>query len=125
MQTNVKLIRKETIADGTIVTPVRSMVAQATHDKTTHQITLLHASRTPADLPLKSDFERLARENPNFSYVMTAQSTPEKWLGEHGRVNAAMLKKVRAGSAQAYLLPVRSAGHGQGHASPAGGSQGQ
>ena len=81
------------IIGGIGVTPVRSMVAQATHDKTAHQITLLHASRTPADLPFKSDFEQLAKENPNFNYVMIVESTPDGWLGEHGRVDAEMVKK--------------------------------
>jgi ferredoxin-NADP reductase len=58
------------IIGGIGVTPVRSMVAQATHDKTAHQITLLHASRTPADLPFKSDFEQLAKENPVPAWVV-------------------------------------------------------
>jgi hypothetical protein len=31
------------------------MVAQATYDKNAHQITLLHASRTPAELPLSQN----------------------------------------------------------------------
>lgn len=81
------------IIGGIGVTPVRSMVAQATHDKTAHQITLLHASRRPADLPLQSDFEQLVRENPNFQYVVTVESAPDGWLGERGRVDAAMVKK--------------------------------
>jgi ferredoxin-NADP reductase len=81
------------IIGGIGVTPVRSMIAQATHDKTAHQITLLHASRTPADLPYKSDFEKLAKENPNFNYVMIVDSTPDGWLGEHGRIDAGMVKK--------------------------------
>lgn len=81
------------IIGGIGVTPVRSMIAQATHDKTAHRITLLHAARTPADLPLKTDFEKLARENRNFTYVMTVESAPKNWPGEHGRVDAAMLKK--------------------------------
>ncbi|WP_197531833.1 FAD-dependent oxidoreductase [Aromatoleum aromaticum] len=81
------------IIGGIGVTPVRSMIAQATHDRTAHQITLLHASRTPDDLPLKSDFERLAKENPNFRYVPTFSSAPDGWPGEHGRVDAAMVRK--------------------------------
>jgi ferredoxin-NADP reductase len=81
------------IIGGIGVTPVRSMIAQATHDKTAHQITLLHASRTPADLPLKGDFEQLARDNPKFTYVMTVESAPSGWQGERGRVDAAMVKK--------------------------------
>lgn len=81
------------IIGGIGVTPVRSMIAQAAHDKTTHRITLLHASRTPPDLPLKGDFERLSRENPNFIYVPTVESAPDGWQGERGRVDAAMVRK--------------------------------
>lgn len=82
------------IIGGIGVTPVRSMIAQATHDKTAHPLILLHASRTPADLPLKGDFEQLARDNPNFTYVMTVESPPDGWQGEHGRVDAAMVKRL-------------------------------
>lgn len=79
---------------GIGVTPVRSMISQATHDKTTHKLTLLHANRTPADAPFAADFERFAAENPNFTYVPVAtDSAPEGWQGEHGRVDADMIKK--------------------------------
>lgn len=78
---------------GIGVTPARSMIAQATHDKTTHRITLLHASRTPADLPFKNDFDQLAKDNPNFTYVATVDTAPDGWPGEHGFINAEMVKK--------------------------------
>ena len=84
------------IIGGIGVTPVRSMIAQATHDKTSHKITLLHASHTPAQLPLRSDFEQLAGENPNFTYIMTAESVPDDWQGEHGRVTEEMIQKYVA-----------------------------
>ena len=75
-------------------TPVRSMIAQATHDKTKHRLTLLQASRTPAAMPYKSDFEQLAKDNPNFSYVAVAtDSAPDGWSGERGRINAEMIRK--------------------------------
>lgn len=81
------------IIGGIGVTPVRSMVAQASHDKTRHTITLLHASRTPADLPFKDDFEQLARDNSNFTYVMTVDEAGDDWRGERGRVTAEMVKR--------------------------------
>lgn len=81
------------IIGGIGVTPVRSMIAQATHDRTTHQITLLHASHTPTDLPLKSDFEQLAKENPNFRYVPIVTTPSDGWAGERGHVDAAMVRK--------------------------------
>lgn len=79
---------------GIGVTPVHSMIAQATHDKTGHQITLLHSSRTPADLPFMTDFEKLAAENPNFTYVPVASDeASEDWKGERGMVDADKIKK--------------------------------
>jgi ferredoxin-NADP reductase len=81
------------IIGGIGVTPVRSMVAQAIHDKTAHRMTLLHASQTPDDLPLKEDFARLSSASPNFTYVMIAESAPAGWQGERGRVNAELLEK--------------------------------
>ena len=81
------------IIGGIGVTPVRSMIAQATHDKTGHKITLLHASRAPGDLPLRSDFEQLANDNSNFTYVTSVESPTDDWQGERGRVTAEMVKK--------------------------------
>jgi ferredoxin-NADP reductase len=81
------------IIGGIGVTPVRSMIAQATHDKTGHRLTLLHAGRAPADLPFKSDFEQLARDNANFTYVMTVETPSGDWQGERGRISAEMVKK--------------------------------
>lgn len=82
------------IIGGIGVTPVRSMIVQAVHERTAHRITLLHASRTPDELPFKAEFERLARDNPNFDYVPTAtDSAPNDWPGERGRVDAGMVKK--------------------------------
>jgi ferredoxin-NADP reductase len=69
------------------------MVAQATHDNTSHKITLLHASRATADLPFRTDFEKLATENPNFVYIATVESPSGDWKGERGRVTAEMIKK--------------------------------
>lgn len=82
------------IIGGIGVTPVRSMIAEATHDKTDHQITLLHSSKTPSDLPFMKDFKSFAAENPNFTYIPVASdSTPERWDGESGRIDADMIKK--------------------------------
>jgi len=82
------------IIGGIGVTPVRSMVAQATHDKTSHKITLLHSARTPADLPFAADFAQFAEDNPNFTYIPVASdAAPNGWQGERGRVNEAMVRK--------------------------------
>lgn len=82
------------IIGGIGVTPIRSMVAQAIFDKTAHQMTLIHSSRTPADMPFLNDFQNMAKESPNFIYVPVASDeAPEDWQGEHGRVNEEIIKK--------------------------------
>lgn len=79
---------------GIGVTPVRSMIAQSTHDQTAHKITLLHACRTLGDMPFRADFERYAKESSRITYVPVVTDTaPDGWLGEHGRVDEAMVKK--------------------------------
>jgi ferredoxin-NADP reductase len=81
------------IVGGIGVTPVRSMVAQAIHDKTAHRMLLLHASRRPEDLPFRQDFERMAKDSSNFTYVMTVSAPSADWKGERGRVNADMVRR--------------------------------
>lgn len=82
------------IIGGIGVTPVRSMIAQATHDKTAHKITLLHANRTPADAPFVVDFKRFSDENMNFSIVpVFTDESSKHWGGEHGLVDAEMIKR--------------------------------
>ncbi len=79
---------------GIGVTPIRSMIAQATHDKVGQRLTLLHASRTPTDLPYQNDFRRLANENPDFTYVACAtDAAPDDWTGERRRIDAEMVQK--------------------------------
>jgi len=79
---------------GIGVTPVRSIIAQATHDKTDHTITLLHANRTPDDAPFASDFAGFAAENQNFTFVPIAtDSAPDDFAGERGRIDADMIRR--------------------------------
>jgi ferredoxin-NADP reductase len=79
---------------GIGVTPVLSMIAQATHDKTDHKITLLHSSRSPKDLPFIAEFTKLAADNPNFTYVMVASDdSDDDWQGERGLIDKSMVEK--------------------------------
>lgn len=78
---------------GIGVTPVRAIVAQATHDKTAHKITLIHANKTLADAPFTDDFEVFAKENPNFTFIPVIGEADDDWTGEIGRIDADMLKR--------------------------------
>ena len=74
------------ITGGIGITPVRSIIAQATHDKTNHKITLIYANRTPAQAAYTDELKRLATENKNFTFVPVYTST-------QGHVNAELIKQ--------------------------------
>lgn len=82
------------IIGGIGVTPVRSIVAQATHDETAHKITLLHANHILADAPFRTDFEQFAKDNLNFTYVpiVTSEDLADSSI-EYGRVDEAKLRR--------------------------------
>jgi ferredoxin-NADP reductase len=77
---------------GVGITPVRSMIAQATHDKTGHRITLLYANETPARAPFTQDLQRFAAQNRNFNFVPVYTQGHEA-SAEHGRINADMIRR--------------------------------
>jgi ferredoxin-NADP reductase len=82
------------IIGGIGITPVRSIIAQATHDKLPHNITLLYANKTPADAAFTEDLAGFAKENPNFTFVPVYSDTPEtEWSGDRGYINADILRK--------------------------------
>lgn len=78
---------------GIGVTPVRSMIADATHNKTSHKLTLIHANKTEADAPFADDFKKFATENSNFKYIQTVDEATEGWTGEVGRIDREMLRR--------------------------------
>lgn len=79
---------------GIGITPVRSMIAQATHDKTAHKLTLLYSNKTPADAAFTSHFEQFANDNPNFTFVpVYTDVTEDEWPGERGYIDAHMLRR--------------------------------
>lgn len=79
---------------GIGITPVRSMIAQAVHDHTAHQLTLLHANRTPADAPFAADMRKLSQGKAQFAFVPVAtEEAPADWSGERGRIDEAMLRR--------------------------------
>ena len=79
---------------GIGITPVRSMIAQATHDKLPHHITLLYSNKTAADAAFTADFEGFARQNENFKFVAAyADASASEWSGERGFIDEKMLRK--------------------------------
>jgi ferredoxin-NADP reductase len=63
------------VIGGIGITPARSIIAQATHDRTAHKITLIYANRTPAVAAYTDDLQRFAGQNKNFHFVPVYTAT--------------------------------------------------
>ena len=82
------------LTGGIGITPVRSIIAQATHDKLPHNITLFYSDKTPGDMAFLNDLKDYAKENQNFIFIpVMTRATSEEWGGELGHVNKDMLTK--------------------------------
>jgi ferredoxin-NADP reductase len=84
------------LTGGIGITPVRSIILQATHERLSHKLFLFDSNRRPEDAPFLGDLTAAQKENPSLSFVgtMTAMETSTKeWHGETGFVTPAMLKR--------------------------------
>jgi len=84
------------ITGGIGITPVRSVVLQATHDKLPHKIFLFDSNRRPEDAAFLNDLIEAEKENPNFTFVGTMtemENSDREWHEETGYVNKEMLSR--------------------------------
>jgi ferredoxin-NADP reductase len=84
------------LTGGIGVTPARSIVLQADHDKTQHKIVLFYANKRPEDAAYLDDLTKVAKSNENFTFVPTMDQmelSQQSWRGETGHIDKAMLSK--------------------------------
>lgn len=84
------------LTGGVGITPVRSIVLQATRDKLPHPIILFDSNRRPEDSVFLDELNEAQQKNPNFTFVSTMtkmENSSQDWKGETGVINAAMLAK--------------------------------
>lgn len=84
------------LSGGIGVTPVRSIVLQATRDKRPHTIVLFDSNRRPEDAAFLDELMTAQAENPNFTFVGTMtemEKFNEEWRGETGFISSAMIAK--------------------------------
>ncbi len=84
------------LSGGIGVTPARSIVLQATHDKLTHKIVLFDSNRRPEDSAFLDELAEAQKRNPNFTLVGTMtemEKSSKTWSGATGFVTKTMLMK--------------------------------
>lgn len=93
---NNTLIPAVFLSGGIGITPVRSIILQATHDKTAHKIFLFYANKTPKDAAFLDELTEAQKRNPNYTFVgsMTdVEGSAKEWHGETGFFIKEMLQK--------------------------------
>ncbi len=83
------------LSGGIGITPMRSMIVQATHDKTAHKIFLFYANKTPNDAAYLDELTDVQKVNPNFKLIpsMTDSAGSKDWKGETGFFTKEILQK--------------------------------
>ena len=92
------------LCGGIGITPFRSILLSAAHNKLPHRIFLFYSNRRPEDAPFLEEMQALERENPNFKLIacMTeAEKSSRSWTGERGRITDQMLTKHLTGLSSA------------------------
>ena len=84
------------LTGGIGVTPARSIVLQAAHDKLPHKILLFDSNNRPEDAAFLDELTEVQKENPNYTFVGTMtqmEKSSRAWHGEIGYINKEMLAK--------------------------------
>lgn len=84
------------VTGGIGVTPVRSMVLQATRERSPRKLVLFYANRHPQDAAFLDELMKAEGENSNFVFVPTmtkADDGSTQWKGETGIIDRAMLER--------------------------------
>ena len=84
------------LTGGIGITPVRSIVLQATRDKLNQKLVLFYANRRPEDAAFLDELQQAEKENPNFTLVATMTKmagSSKPWQGETSLIDQAMLKR--------------------------------
>jgi len=96
------------LSGGIGITPFRSILVQAAHEKSLQRVIFFYANRRPEDAPFLADMCAVERDDARVTFVptMTKMATSRlPWDGERGAIDQAMLAKYLTGIASAiYYL---------------------
>lgn len=85
------------LTGGIGITPVRSIILQATRDQLSRKLVLFYSNHRPEDAAFLDDLNAAQKANPNFTLIatMTAMERSSRaWHGETGMIDKAMLAKT-------------------------------
>ncbi len=84
------------LTGGIGLTPARSIILQAAHDKLAHTIYLFDSNKRPEDAVFLDELMAAQQDNPNYTFIGTMtqmEKSNRSWDGETGLIDEAMLEK--------------------------------
>lgn len=84
------------LTGGIGVTPFRSIILQAAHDKLPHKIFLFDSNKKPEDAVFLDELVAAQQENPNYTFIGTMtqmEKSNHTWHGETGYITQDILQK--------------------------------
>lgn len=82
------------LTGGIGITPVRSIVEQATQTRMPRRIFVFYSNLTRARMAFFEDFEAWSRRNSNLSFIPTlTEERPQDWRFELGKIDRQMLSR--------------------------------
>lgn len=84
------------LTGGIGLTPARSIILQATHDKLPHRIFLFDSNKRPEDAVFMDELLAAQQRNPNYTFIGTMtqmDKSQQTWDGETGFIDEDMLLK--------------------------------
>ncbi len=96
------------LAGGIGITPFRSMVVHAAHQRFPHRIFLFFSNRRPEDAAFLEELQDLERQNPNYRLIATMTKEEKSrlpWHGENGFIDQPMLSRhLKDAAAPIYYI---------------------
>lgn len=83
------------IAGGIGITPIMSILRQASHDGLQQRLVLLYSNRRPEDAAFLAELQELERHNPKYRLIATMTlmgSSSQPWTGSSGQIDEAFVK---------------------------------
>jgi ferredoxin-NADP reductase len=86
------------LAGGIGITPIRSILQQATQERLPHKLYLFYSNREADDAAFLEEFENMTARNPNFMFIPTVTGHRTlAWPYEKGHINREMLSRYLLG----------------------------
>jgi NAD(P)H-flavin reductase len=92
------------VATGTGIAPIRSMIEAQLERGTPQMLTLFWGLRSQRDLYYQNEFQALAHQFPQFSFITTLSQPEEGWAGATGRVTSLVKNQVSSVKSLAVYL---------------------